>query len=105
MGKYKLSKEATEDLYNIWEYTVDTWSETQADKYYSTLVSAFKKLASNPMIQGKSYDSVMQGLRGLHVGKHIVFYMHHSEHGVLIIRILHESMDFAQHFCRKDLKH
>ena len=26
MAKYDITKEATEDLYKIWAYTIDTWS-------------------------------------------------------------------------------
>jgi plasmid stabilization system protein ParE len=31
MAKYDISREAAEDLYNIWEYTCDTWSAEQAN--------------------------------------------------------------------------
>ena len=31
MAKYHLTNKALEDLTNIWEYRVDTWSERQAD--------------------------------------------------------------------------
>ncbi len=31
MAKYQLTNKAVEDLTNIWEYTVDTWLERQAD--------------------------------------------------------------------------
>lgn len=48
MAKYDISREAAEDLYNIWEYTVDTWSEDQADKYYAILDSAFAEIAKAP---------------------------------------------------------
>ena len=37
MAKYDITKEATEDLFRIWEYTMETWSEEQADTYYSIL--------------------------------------------------------------------
>ena len=37
MAKYELTKEATEDLYRIWDYTVDTWSEQHADKINSII--------------------------------------------------------------------
>ena len=40
MAKFDITKEAEEDLFQIWEYTVDTWSEEQADQYYSVLISA-----------------------------------------------------------------
>lgn len=48
MAKYSLTQKALEDLYKIWDYTVDAWSESQADKYYSELVSPFKRIAENP---------------------------------------------------------
>ena len=98
MGKYKLTVEATEDLYNIWEYTFNTWSEIQADKYYSKLKAAFEEIASNPLTKGKPYDHIFPGLRGFHVEKHLVFYNPKYQGNVLIIRILHESMDFIRHF-------
>lgn len=31
MAKYELTNKAIEDLTEIWEYTVDKWSEQQAD--------------------------------------------------------------------------
>ena len=98
MGKYKLTVEATEDLYNIWEYTVNTWSEKQADTYYSKLKSAFEEIASNPLTKGKPYDHILPGLRAFHVEKHLIFFHPQYEGNVLIIRILHESMDFIRHF-------
>lgn len=56
MAKYDISREAAEDLYNIWEYTVDTWSEDQADKYYAILDSAFAEIAKAPGKTGKPCD-------------------------------------------------
>ena len=74
MAKYDISREAAEDLYNIWEYTVDTWSEDQADKYYATLDSAFAEIAKAPGKTGKPCDEIMPGLRAYHVRRHMVFY-------------------------------
>ena len=48
MAKYDITKEATEDLYKIWAYTVDTWSEEQADTYYSLLEAGMNEVASAP---------------------------------------------------------
>jgi len=39
MAKYFLSNKAVEDLSSIWIYTVETWSEQQADLYYSQIIS------------------------------------------------------------------
>ncbi len=38
MAKFRLTNKAVEDLAGIWNYTFDTWSENQADKYYKTLL-------------------------------------------------------------------
>ena len=62
MAKYDISKQALEDLYKIWEYTVDTWSETQADKYYKLLENAMDEIGTNPQKTGKPYDEIMTGL-------------------------------------------
>jgi toxin ParE1/3/4 len=32
MAKYELTNKAVEDLTKIWEYTIDKWSEQQADR-------------------------------------------------------------------------
>ena len=45
MAKYDITKEATEDLYRIWAYTVDTWSEEQADSYYTLLEAGMDEVA------------------------------------------------------------
>ena len=33
MANYSLTKKAVQDLKQIWNYTYDNWSESQADKY------------------------------------------------------------------------
>ena len=75
MAKYDITSEAKEDLYRIWEYTVDTWSEEQADKYYAILESAFNEIASVENKPGKSYDEIMSGLKAYHIRRHMIFYL------------------------------
>jgi len=96
MASYTLTAKAKEDINNIWEYTVDTWSERQADNYYEILIEAFKKLSFNPSI-GKTYSDVTSGILGYHVGKHLIFYRTAGEKEIIIIRVLHERMDIGQH--------
>ena len=45
MAKYELTKKATKDLGEIWNYTVDTWSENQADQYYFMLLDSCQDIA------------------------------------------------------------
>ena len=92
MAKLILRQEAIDDLTDIWEYTVETWSENQADKYYETIKLACLDISQNPAI-GKEYPEISKNLKGYKINKHIVFYQLISTEEVEIIRILHERMD------------
>ncbi|MEY8687667.1 type II toxin-antitoxin system RelE/ParE family toxin [Bacteroides sp. AN502(2024)] len=37
MAKYRLTHKAVEDLADIWNHTLDEWSERQAEDYYNML--------------------------------------------------------------------
>lgn len=50
MANYFLTNKAVEDLSEIWNYTYETWSESQADKYYELLIGFCKKISENPKI-------------------------------------------------------
>ena len=97
MADYILSKKASNDLGKIWHYTIETWSEEQADRYFQELVLSFDYIAANPDTAGRSYEDVRSGYRGLRSRKHIIFYRILKNGKVRIIRILHERMDFARH--------
>lgn len=92
MPKVILRQEAIDDLTEIWNYTVQEWSEKQADKYYETIRSACKAIGENPTI-GKVYTEISTYLLGFKSEKHILFYHQISEDEVEILRILHEKMD------------
>ena len=93
MADLLFSNKAVEDLTDIWNYTVETWSETQADKYYTLLVDTCRQIADSPHTLGKEYAEIMEGLFGYRTGKHIIFYRSASERAVEVVRILHERMD------------
>ena len=48
MSKYELTNKAVEDLTGIWEYTIEKWSEQQADRYYNLLLDSCQDIADNP---------------------------------------------------------
>ncbi len=91
MTNYYLSNKAVADLSDIWNYTFDTWSEKQADKYYSMLLDTCKELAKKPEL-GKKYDSVHPFLLGYKAYQHIIFYTVEADK-ILILRLLHSRMD------------
>jgi toxin ParE1/3/4 len=92
MAKYFLTNKAVEDLSEIWEYTYEVWSESQADIYYELLTDSFQEISKNPEI-GKNYDEIDSAILGLRVGKHIVFYRVTKSTEIEILRILHQKMD------------
>lgn len=92
MAKFKLTNNAVKDLSDSWNYTVETWSESQADKYYKLLLSACSSIAKEPKI-GEVYEEIYPELMGKKTSKHIIFYRVRGDQTIEITRILHERMD------------
>ena len=92
MAEYLLTPKAIDDLNGIWLYTVEKWSEGQADRYYDMLMDLFDKLAVEPKL-GRCYAIVQPGLLGMKAGRHVIFYQQVRPGSIEIIRILHEEMD------------
>lgn len=92
MARYKLTNKSVDDLTEIWNFTLDNWSESQADIYYNMLLGNCQALASNPDA-GRDYSAVIQNLLGFRAGRHIIFYRKTGNDEIEIARILHEQMD------------
>jgi toxin ParE1/3/4 len=100
MVKYRLTNKAVDDLTQIWNYTIDKWSENQADKYYQLLLDNFNEVANNPDL-GKDYSIITENLLGFRAGRHIIFYRKIDKNRIEIVRILHEQMDLKQRIKEK----
>ncbi|GAO44703.1 type II toxin-antitoxin system RelE/ParE family toxin [Flavihumibacter petaseus] len=92
MAKFVLSRKALEDLSTIWKYSVETWSEIQADNYYYMLIDACQELAAKKVI-GKVYPEIQEALSGYRIGQHIIFYRNINRDKIEVVRILHMLMD------------
>lgn len=91
--KYKISKEALNDLENIWLYTFEIWSIEQSDRYFNLLMDEIAYLAENPK-SGKDYSHIRKGYFRSRVKSHFIFYkINWKENKLEIIRILHQQMD------------
>jgi toxin ParE1/3/4 len=95
MSRYVLSPRAQEDLDEIWDFTVKTWGERQAEDYIRLLVGAIETAAENPR-RGRPCDEVRKGYHRYLAGSHIIFFRK-TKAGIDVIRILHGGMDFDQH--------
>ena len=92
MAKYFLSNQAVKDLADIWIYTLEEWSEDQADKYYQYLLDSCQEVAANPNL-AKQYEEVTDGLLGIRANRHIIFFRILSKSEIEVLRILHGMMD------------
>lgn len=48
MPTFILSERAKKDIAEIWRYTVDKWSQNQAERYYNDLIDACERLTYSP---------------------------------------------------------
>ncbi|MBK8505048.1 MAG: type II toxin-antitoxin system RelE/ParE family toxin [Saprospiraceae bacterium] len=90
---YKVSKLAQQDLEEIWSYTFENWSLSQADRYYRNMVREFDKICKNPEL-GRPIDYVKKGNRITRLKSHLIVYKILSGK-IWIDRVLHESMDIG----------
>src|SRR5262245_35082847 len=95
MARVILRQKAIDDLTGIWNYTVQQWSESQADNYFEAIKFACKEIGVNPKI-GRVYAAISKHLLGFKSGKHIIFYHLISEDEIEVVRILHERMDLKK---------
>jgi len=98
MAKYFFSNKAVEDLSSIWQYTVESWSEQQADLYYSQIISTCNRIANGTKFLDKEYAEIHQGLYSRRCNKHLIFYRRIADNNIEIVRILHEKMDIVSKF-------
>jgi toxin ParE1/3/4 len=87
---FRFSRRAEADLLGIAKYTLRTWGKAQTARYIGDLEVFCQTLADNPAL-GRPCDDVRPGLRRMEYGKHVVFYRQ-DRSGILISRILHQSM-------------
>ncbi|WP_265428057.1 type II toxin-antitoxin system RelE/ParE family toxin [Chryseobacterium sp. YIM B08800] len=91
--KYKISKEALNDLEKIWLYTSEIWSKEQADYYFDLIINEIEHLSGNPK-SGKDYNEIRKGYFRFRVKLHFIFYkINMNTEEIEIIRILHQQMD------------
>ena len=92
MSNYQISEAALYDIRRIWDYTLETWSEEQAERYYNLLLDEIGYVADN-FESGKNMDHIKIGYRSSKVKSHLIFYKRVDDHLIEIVRILHQMMD------------
>lgn len=89
---YRISEKAINDLDEIWLYTLETWSQTQADRYYKLLIEEMEYISKH-FENGKSAEHIQKDYRVSKVKSHLIFYKKGVDGITEIIRVLHQQMD------------
>ena len=92
MRKLRFSELAERDLDQIWSYiATNSGSIDTAKQFIESLLSPYQFLPGEPKA-GAARDGIDPGLRGLPIGRYVVYY---REEGalVLISRIIHGSRE------------
>jgi len=92
MSKFFLSTKAKSDLIKIGRYTQLTWGTAQRNDYLKILDSTFQSLADEPEL-GVNCDYIREGYSKYPQASHVIYYKGHEANQILIVRILHKSMD------------
>jgi len=94
MSSFKLSTKAKSDLLKLARYTQLTWGTTQRNNYLKILDNIFQLLANEPNL-GVNCDHIREGYSKYPQVSHVIYYKEHKTHQILIVRILHKSMDIS----------
>ncbi len=94
--RYRLSREAAQDLMGIAEYGIETFGPDQAQKYHHSLERIFGLLADMSGI-GRSVPELGTDLRRFEHGRHSIFYVAGND-SVLIVRVIDSRRDMKRQF-------
>jgi toxin ParE1/3/4 len=89
---FALTHKAKADLRGIAFYTEARWGKEQRNLYIKQFDEVFHLLAKTPLA-GKACDYVKDGYRKFPHGSNIIFYKDDGKKKLIIVRILHKSMD------------
>lgn len=95
MAVYNLSVEAANDIASIYEYSIEQFGLKRAGAYMADMQDRFQSLANNPSL-GRDASELVSGIRRFVSDSHVIFYAP-TDNGILVVRVLNQSMDFEQH--------
>lgn len=92
---YKLTPKAENDLIEIYLYGFQNFGKAQAENYFSEMEEVFRRLGETPLISRERLE-FSPPVRIHPHGRHLIVYLIHTDR-ILIVRVLHHSMDVPQH--------
>ncbi len=89
----RLTPAAERDLEAIWAYTVETWSEAQAEQYLDLLSASFERLTLFPHL-ARERTEFTPPVRIHQSAAHVIVYRAEADH-LAVIRVLGGRQDWA----------
>jgi len=86
MGTYKLSREAENDVENIYYYGVVAFGFSQADQYYDGFIERFQRIADAPLMYPHASD-IRENYRRNVYGAHSIYYRIETDR-VFVVRVI-----------------
>lgn len=93
---YRLTKQADQDIVEIYSLGAEQFGVVQADRYANDLFDTLELLASNPRI-ARERSELKPPVRLHPFGAHLIAYLVRSDH-ILIVRVLHGRKDWHSLF-------
>lgn len=84
MSNFRLTKNAENDLREIWRYTRDKWSENQADSYLDGLEGVCRSIGRGDVVFCRSMPEVHENLRFCLHERHYVFWLEQADRPKLL---------------------
>lgn len=92
----RLSPDAQLDISDIWAFTEERWGEDQAVRYVTRIRDALTELAAGRR-SSRAADDILPGYRTCIIGSHTAYFRMDAD-DLIVIRILHQSMDPVTQF-------
>jgi len=90
MASYKFFKPVDQALDDIWDYTVTTWDEVQAETYIEGLFDIMQQAADREVFWHKLKSHVGLDTYFVKYKKHYLFFKQLNDETIGIINIVHE---------------
>jgi toxin ParE1/3/4 len=98
--RLELTEIARDDLKSIRRYSQRTWGPERTLQYLAGLRETMKGLVGGTVVS-RQRDDLKPGLRMTVSGRHCVFF-EMNESRVLVLRVLHDKMDYPRHLDSDD---
>jgi toxin ParE1/3/4 len=92
MSEYVISEKALEDINNIWIYTAENWSVSQAERYYNLIIDEIEYIVNN-LEMARDFGKIRKSYRFSKVKSHLIFFKKDKTNKIEVVRVLHERMN------------